>query len=109
MSLSTHVLDATTGKPAAGLTVSLWRQKGDDGTWVELHDGRTDGDGRIQGWPLDEGAHRLVFATGLWWARHGVPAFHPEVVVTFIVTDPEVHYHVPLLASPFAYTTYKGS
>ncbi|GAB1511235.1 hydroxyisourate hydrolase [Actinophytocola sp. KF-1] len=97
MSLSTHVLDAATGRPATGVPVRLERA---DGT--RLADGRTDADGRVTGWAPGAGVHRLVFDT----ADH---AFFPEVAVTFRITDPAAHHHVPLLLSPFAYTTYRGS
>jgi 5-hydroxyisourate hydrolase len=115
VSLSTHVLDATTGSPAAGLAVKLWQSaaiEGEapaEGVWSLLAEGRTGDDGRIHGWAVHDGIYRLVFATGPWWAERGVAAFHPEVVVTFTVTDPASHHHVPLLASPYAYTTYRGS
>ena len=105
MSVSTHVLDAVAGRPAAGIAVGLYA--GDD----LLAEGTTDGDGRCR---LTEqasgaGAHRLVFATGPWFAGRGVTAFWPEVTLTFAVTDPDAHHHVPLLLSPFAYSTYRGS
>jgi 5-hydroxyisourate hydrolase len=115
MSLSTHVLDATTGSPAGDLAVSLWQSaavEGEspaEGAWSLIAEGRTDADGRIKGWTVHDGIYRLVFATGPWWAARGVVAFHPEAVVTFTVADPGTHHHVPLLASPFAYTTYRGT
>ncbi len=96
MSLSTHVLDAATGRPATGVAVRLELA---DGTVAEA---RTDGDGRITGWDPGCGVHRLVFET----ADH---AFFPEVAVSFRITDAAAHHHVPLLLSPFAYTTYRGS
>ena len=96
MSLSTHVLDAATGRPATGVAVRLEHA---DGTVTEA---RTDDDGRITGWDAGRGVHRLVFDTG----DH---AFFPEVAVTFRITGPRAHLHVPLLLSPFAYTTYRGS
>ncbi|MCF6475445.1 hydroxyisourate hydrolase [Nonomuraea sp. MG754425] len=99
MSLSTHVLDAVTGRPAAGLRVRLEH----DGRVVA--EGRTDGDGRIKGWSVAAGVHRIVFDTG----EYLEDTFYPEVVVTFTVTDPDGHHHVPLLLSPYAYTTYRGS
>lgn len=95
--LSTHVLDAANGRPAAGMAVRLERA---DGTL--LASDRTDADGRITGWAPGAGVHRLVFDTG----DH---AFYPEVAVTFRIDDPRQHLHVPLLLSPFAYTTYRGS
>lgn len=104
MSVSTHVLDATTGRPAAGVQVTL-RAAADGRTITER---RTDGDGRV-GDLADElapGAYRLHFATEDYF---DVETFWPEVVVTFRVTDPAQHLHVPLLLSPFAYSTYRGS
>jgi 5-hydroxyisourate hydrolase len=96
MSLSTHVLDAAAGRPAAGVPVRLESQ---DGTVLAV--GQTDTDGRITGWAPGEGVHRLVFEVDT--------DFYPEVVVTFRVRDPAEHHHVPLLLSPFAYSTYRGS
>ncbi|MGH3239175.1 MAG: hydroxyisourate hydrolase [Spirillospora sp.] len=107
MSLSTHVLDAAKGLPAAGLTVRLERRDPDGASWVPLAEVRTDVDGRVREWdtalPLEAGAHRLVFDTS------GLSDFFPEVAVAFVITDPERHLHVPLLMSPFAYSTYRGS
>jgi 5-hydroxyisourate hydrolase len=97
MSLSTHVLDAATGRPAQSVPVRLERA---DGTVVAK--ARTDADGRITGWAPGAGVHRLVFETG-------DDGFFPEVAVTFRITDADAHHHVPLLLSPFAYTTYRGS
>ncbi|MBF8191348.1 hydroxyisourate hydrolase [Nonomuraea sp. K274] len=99
MSFSTHVLDAVTGSPASGVHVRLEHE----GRVVA--EGRTDGDGRIKGWNPGAGVHRVVFDTGAYLRE----TFYPEVVVTFTVTDPERHYHVPLLLSPYAYSTYRGS
>ncbi len=108
MSLSTHVLDATTGRPAAGVAVLVEERV--DGEWRATADGRTDADGRIGalGDP-GEGAHRLRFDTGGYFAKAGVATFYPEVTVTFTVADATAHHHVPLLLSPFAYSTYRGS
>ncbi|GAA1508976.1 hydroxyisourate hydrolase [Sphaerisporangium rubeum] len=107
MSLSTHVLDATLGRPAEGVAVRLER----DGRAVAT--GSTDHDGRLRDWLPDgepeAGTYRLVFGTGEYFTRLGVDAFYPEVVVTFTVADPAAHHHVPLLLSPFAYSTYRGS
>ncbi|SDW55648.1 5-hydroxyisourate hydrolase [Amycolatopsis xylanica] len=96
MSLSTHVLDAAAGAPATGVPVRLERR---DGTVV--FEGKTDDDGRISGWNPEAGVYRLVFEVD--------GEFYPEVVVTFRITDDSAHYHVPLLLSPFAYSTYRGS
>ncbi len=104
MSLSTHVLDAVTGRPAAGVAVRLEH----GGTPVA--EGVTDPDGRIRDLgPLRAGTHRLTFDTGAWFAAAGTPAFYPEVTIAFTVADPDAHHHVPLLLSPFAYSTYRGS
>ncbi|HEY3260919.1 MAG TPA: hydroxyisourate hydrolase [Pseudonocardiaceae bacterium] len=103
MSVSTHVLDAGRGRPATEVAVRLERRTGDG--WQPLADGRTDADGRIDAMAAtqDAGVHRLVFDT----AAHS--PFYPEVVITFTIADPGEHYHVPLLLSPFAYSTYRGS
>ena len=105
-SLSTHVLDTSAGRPAAGLAVTL---EGADGTVIA--EGVTDADGRVGDLVdgLADGDLRLRFDTGTWFAGQGVTAFYPEVVVTFTVTDPGQHHHVPLLLSPYAYSTYRGS
>jgi 5-hydroxyisourate hydrolase len=105
--LSTHVLDAVTGNPATGLTVILFDSEG-----AELTSGATDPDGRIgslAGAGLTEGVYRLLFDTGKWFADNNIEGFYPEVAITFAVTDTSRHHHVPLLLSPFAYSTYRGS
>ena len=104
-SLSTHVLDTTSGRPAAGLRITL---ESADGS--VLAEGLTDDDGRIGDLAADLAAedHVLRFDTGAWFAAQGVAAFYPEVVVTFAVGHDE-HYHVPLLLNPFGYSTYRGS
>jgi len=107
VTLSTHVLDAATGRPAAAMTVELAVYTGN---WVQLKSGVTDADGRLGLGALDgAGSYRLTFGTGPWFAARGIEAFYPEVAITFEVTAPDEHYHVPLLLSPFAYSTYRGS
>jgi 5-hydroxyisourate hydrolase len=104
--LSTHVLDAVSGEPAAGMSVSLERRR--DTTWSSLGGGVTDGDGRIlevSPSSLEPGTYRLTFDVDGSTAGAG---FYPEVSIVFRVTE-ERHYHVPLLLSPFAYSTYRGS
>ncbi|MEU4805854.1 hydroxyisourate hydrolase [Actinosynnema sp. NPDC023587] len=97
MTISTHVLDAGRGRPAPGLRVRL------EHGGATVAEGTTGPDGRIAGWPCDTaGVYRLVFDTG------EVAPFFPEVVLTFRVTEPGEHHHVPLLLSPFAYSTYRG-
>lgn len=110
MTLSTHVLDATAGKPARGLRVRWDTLR--DGEWAAAGSGATDEDGRITEWTTsgtDVGIHRLVFGTGEWFRGEGRDGFYPEVVVLFEVQDAEEHHHVPLLLSPYSYTTYRGS
>ncbi|MCV7174289.1 hydroxyisourate hydrolase [Mycolicibacterium sphagni] len=106
MSLSTHVLDAVTGKPALAVAVTLT-----DADGAVLASGRTDDDGRIAslGGELGEGLYRISFDTGGYFAAAGIPTFYPEVTVAFEITDPAAHYHVPLLLSPYSYSTYRGS
>jgi 5-hydroxyisourate hydrolase len=109
-SLSTHVLDAVSGNPAAEVTVTLARRSS-DGSWVEVTAAGTDPDGRVRDLApdgLQPGAHRLVFDTAAYFTATGQTGFYPEVAITFEVTD-ERHYHVPLLLSPFAFSTYRGS
>ncbi|KAA2256083.1 hydroxyisourate hydrolase [Solihabitans fulvus] len=111
MSISTHVLDAALGRPAVGLAVRLERVEESGPRLVAA--GHTGIDGRLSDWVADgelaAGVHRLVFDTGAYHASAGTPTFYPEVVVTFLVADPAEHHHVPLLLSPFAYSTYRGS
>jgi 5-hydroxyisourate hydrolase len=106
MSLSTHVLDAAHGRPAAGVAVRLTAVSGE-----EIATGVTDDDGRVRelAAELPAGDYRITFDTGAYFAATGQKGFYPEVVVTFTVTDPGQHHHVPLLLSPFAYSTYRGS
>jgi 5-hydroxyisourate hydrolase len=107
MSVSTHVLDAALGRPASGMPVRL---EGPDGS--PLAEAETDADGRVAelaGGLLEPATYRVRFDTGHYFAAAGREAFYPEVVLTFRVTDPQQHYHLPLLLSPFAYSTYRGS
>jgi 5-hydroxyisourate hydrolase len=108
MSISTHVLDAVAGAPAPGMSLRLERA---DGTPVGA--GRTNADGRCpeltEGLELEVGTYRLRFETGDWFAERETATFYPAVELSFEVTDAAAHYHVPLLLSPFAYSTYRGS
>lgn len=111
--ISTHVLDTTSGRPAAGVRVELDRVGGPDGD-APLGAGETDADGRLRdlvasGASLVEGTYRLRFDVGEYFARGGREAFYPEVSVCFHVGPGSEHYHVPLLLSPFGYATYRGS
>jgi 5-hydroxyisourate hydrolase len=107
-SLSTHVLDTGLGRPAHGVPVRLSRVTG--GQDVVLATGTTDDDGRIADLEpaLPAGTYRLWFDVAAYAAASGQDIFFPEVTVTFTVAD-ERHYHVPLLLSPFAFSTYRGS
>ena len=108
--ITTHVLDTARGLPAAGVAVRLERVPGDG---QPLGQSVTDADGRARDVGpavLPPGTYRLVFDTGAYFAGQGAePAFFPEVTVTFRVGGEARHHHVPLLLSPFAYSTYRGS
>jgi 5-hydroxyisourate hydrolase len=104
--VTTHVLDVGLGRPAAGIAVTL-EQGGE-----VIGDGTTDHDGRITSIGPDRvvaGTYRLRFATGAYYEAQEVDHFHPEVTVDFTVAEPAQHFHVPLLLSPFSYSTYRGS
>ena len=110
MSLSTHILDTMHGMPAAGVAVTL--RQGD----AVLFEGRTDADGRcpdIRALTLAAGSYRLAFAVAEYFRGRGValpdPPFVDVVVIDFGIADGAAHYHVPLLVSPYAYSTYRGS
>ncbi|MHA3684168.1 hydroxyisourate hydrolase [Leucobacter sp. HY1908] len=105
--ITTHILDASRGLPAAGVTVQLLRADGS-----EMATGTTNADGRIKDLgpdSLDPGDYRLTFAVRSYFAGQGVEAFYPSVSIDFTVADSTQHYHVPILLSPFAYSTYRGS
>jgi 5-hydroxyisourate hydrolase len=105
--VTTHVLDAARGRPASGVRVRLL---GPDG--AVLASAVTDDDGRVRELGperLDAGTYRVEIDTAAYFAATGQRGFYPEVVVAFAVTGPDEHHHVPLLLSPFAYTTYRGS
>lgn len=108
--ITTHVLDTAAGHPAADVAVRL--EAGDGEGWRPLGTAGTDADGRVREIgpaTVTAGRYRLVFATGDYFARQGRETFFPEVTVTFTVTDATQHHHVPLLLSPFAFSTYRGS
>jgi 5-hydroxyisourate hydrolase len=108
VTISTHVLDARTGRPAAGVSVLIERRSTDG--WRGIGTGETDADGRLRlTGAFTPGVYRIGFGTGRYFAEQGVISFYPEVTITFSVTSAEEHYHVPLLLSPFAYSTYRGS
>jgi 5-hydroxyisourate hydrolase len=105
--ITTHVLDTSLGKPAEGIRVKL------QFLGAVVGSGITDGDGRVRelvadGTPLEDGVYRLTFSVGEYFEATGRDAFYPEIVVNFRIAG-SVHYHVPLLLSPFGYSTYRGS
>jgi 5-hydroxyisourate hydrolase len=109
--LSTHVLDAMTGRPATAVEVRL-EHAGFAG-WRPAAEGQTGADGRLRlageaGSGFAPGVYRITFGSGAYFKARGATSFYPEVTVTFEMTDGG-HYHVPLLLSPFAYSTYRGS
>jgi 5-hydroxyisourate hydrolase len=110
-SITTHILDTSAGRPAQGITVVLETHAG--GAWKIIGRGMTDADGRVSSLlpegKLVAGTYRLRFETGAYFAGRHVAAFYPSVEITFEVRDAAQHYHVPLLLSPFGYTTYRGS
>ena len=111
--ITTHVLDLSLGKPGAGIRVRL-EYRSQSGGWQTIGDGVTDADGRINdlasaGWDLQPGNYRLGFETGPYFLLRDVECFFPQVTISFVVKDPVQHYHVPLLLSPFGYSTYRGS
>jgi 5-hydroxyisourate hydrolase len=114
--LTTHVLDTAHGQPAAGMAVTLYRRAGDGYDTVKAV--TTNADGRVdapllEGDALSAGRYRLAFAAGAYFRCLGValpdPPFVDEVVIDFGIADTSAHYHVPLLVSPWSYSTYRGS
>jgi 5-hydroxyisourate hydrolase len=111
--ISTHILDVVHGKPAKEVPVRLEKQQ-TRGDWRPLISARTDQDGRCaqllpEGEDLSAGVYRLTFDTGIYYARQNIDALYPVVEVTFRARDGESHFHIPLLLSPYGYTTYRGS
>lgn len=113
--LTTHVLDTAHGRPGAGIAIDLYRV---DATRTRIAQATTNADGRcerplLEGEGFEVGVYELVFRAGNYFAGQGVtmakPRFLDEVVIRFGVSDPAAHYHVPLLISPYGYSTYRGS
>lgn len=114
--LSTHVLDTARGRPAAGVPINLDFHRPTSGLspWQELAKGVTNDDGRVKdflpaGTRLEPGLYRMSFNTGAYFKAQGVRGFYPYVEVVFEITATDEHHHVPLLLSPFGYSTYRGS
>jgi len=111
--ITTHVLDTSRGKPAAGVAIRLEMRRS-DGAWIAVGSGATDADGRLRtlvpaGTSLEEATYRITFDTGAYFAANGVVGFYPEASIVFAVRNAAEHYHVPLLLQPFGYATYRGS
>jgi len=105
--VTTHILDASLGRPANDVDVVL-----SDAAGNEIVKARTDADGRVKDLGpdrLEEGHYRLRFEVADYFARTSTASFYPVVTIDFTIADTEQHYHVPLLISPFAYSTYRGS
>ena len=110
--ISTHVLDTSIGRPAAGVRVVLARHE--SGTWREIATATTDANGRIATFPandlgLSTGSYRLAFDVGDYFGGRHVDSFFTIVTVEFIIRDSAFHHHIPLLVSPYGYSTYRGS
>jgi len=110
--ISTHVLDTASGRPAGGLPIVLEARDGSD--WERIGGGTTNADGRVRDLlterdELSEGVYRMTFDTATYFAATDRRGFYPVVRVVFEIQAPDEHYHVPLLLSPFGYSTYRGS
>ena len=110
--ITTHVLDITRGLPAQGVRIELEQKQG--GEWLALGSGVTNSDGRLSDLlpresTLRPGLYRLRFLTGEYFSRFGIAALHPFIEIVFDARDEGANYHIPLLLSPHAYSTYRGS
>lgn len=110
--VSVHVLDLQTGQPDAGIRVTLEQRDGEQ--WRALANGVTDAQGRIpalypEGKTISAGDYRIVFETGAHFAQQGKRSFFPRIPVEFHVEATDQHYHIPLLFSPYGYSTYRGN
>ena len=110
--ITTHVLDVSRGRPAADVPVTLEVEAA--GGWQLVGKGITNADGRVSDLvpadsPIAVGVYRLIFDTGIYFANGDMQGFYPQVTVVFKIENADQHYHVPLLLSPFGYSTYRGS
>ena len=110
--ITTHILDTARGCPASGVTITLSRMEQDE--WTETGSGKTNEDGRVpglcaQGTVLDAGTYRMHFAVSQYFEAIEAPVFYPWAEVVFNIDGNGQHYHIPLLISPFGYSTYRGS
>jgi 5-hydroxyisourate hydrolase len=109
--ITTHVLDTSRGRPAGGIEVVLERETPGTG-WTIAGRGTTNADGRVAdllAGALEAGVYRLTFETAAYFAARQVASFYPRVIVVFEIREPQQHHHVPLLLSPYGYSTYRGS
>ncbi|MEJ7769664.1 MAG: hydroxyisourate hydrolase [Chitinophagaceae bacterium] len=109
--ITAHILDTTRGRPVAGVQASLLKQQ--ENEWKLTASGTTDNNGRIANFLphdsiLDNGIYKIKFFTREYFTELSMPAFYPYIEVVFEISSTE-HYHIPLLVSPFGYTTYRGS
>ena len=113
--ITTHVLDTQFGQAAVNVPVSLWKQEevNQQKQWTLMADGVTDADGRngalLAGKKLQAGVYQMRFDTQAYHESQNVEGFYPEAQISFYVKNPDQHYHIPLLISPFAYSTYRGT
>ncbi|XP_067948217.1 5-hydroxyisourate hydrolase-like [Watersipora subatra] len=109
--MTTHVLNTSTGKPASNLLIKLHRLEGTKATL--LKEGRTNSDGRLPGLltasEFTAGTYMMRFETEDYFKQSGTVGFYPYVEIVFSITNPSEHYHIPLLLSPYGYSTYRGS
>jgi 5-hydroxyisourate hydrolase len=110
--ITTHVLDTSRGRPASGIEIVLQVRSGHD--WKELGKGLTDANGRCntlmaENEIIESGTYRLLFGIGAYYHALHTETFYAEIPIVFELLHPEAHYHVPLLISPFGYSTYRGS
>ena len=109
--ITTHILDTHRGCPAQGVPIQLFQQK--EGSFVLLSEGVTNDDGRIRDLleegSLEPGIYKMRFDTKAYHDSLGIKGFYPEALVVFEIIATDEHYHIPLLLSPFAYSTYRGS
>lgn len=112
ISISTHILDTSLGRPAGGVELELAQQNA-AGAWDVIATEQTNADGRVGGFQIECGPEggvlRLTFATSAYFERQGIATFYPRVTVEFRVSAADARHHVPLLISPFGYSTYRGS
>ena len=110
--ITAHVLDTALGRPAAHMAVRLDALEA-SGVWITIAEGATNEDGRVNDLVISGGlsrqTYRMTFATGPYFEGSGRPVFYPRVEVIFCVDRPAEHHHIPLLLSPFGYSTYRGS